>query len=163
MSSLASLSGLRKLCSSIGPSSRNSIRMLKKSASIVLASLRSSTYRSVRLASSLAAALLNGLFEHPACGSPDVLDVRTIEFPPCHNSFSAACYTRNNDGVGCSSSWILSDRLAPHGSSRKLQADRERCRIAVGRCRRSQHESIATTAEDPIILVSRGALSFRGI
>jgi class 3 adenylate cyclase len=40
--------------------------MLKKSASIVLASLRGSTYRSVRLASSLAAALLNGHFEHPA-------------------------------------------------------------------------------------------------
>jgi hypothetical protein len=40
--------------------------MLKKSASSVLASLRGSTYRSVRLASSLAAALLNGLFEHPA-------------------------------------------------------------------------------------------------
>jgi hypothetical protein len=41
-------------------------RMLKKSASGVLASLRSSTYRSVSLASSLAAALLGGLFEHPA-------------------------------------------------------------------------------------------------
>ena len=40
--------------------------MLKKSANIVLASLRGSTYRSVRLASSLAAALLDGLFEHPA-------------------------------------------------------------------------------------------------
>jgi len=40
--------------------------MLKKTASGVLASLRGSTYRSVRLASSLAAALLNGLFEHPA-------------------------------------------------------------------------------------------------
>ena len=40
--------------------------MLKKTASIVLASLRGSTYRSVRLASSLAAALLDGLFEHPA-------------------------------------------------------------------------------------------------
>ena len=40
-------------------------RMLKKSASGVLASLRDSTYRSVRLASSLAAALLDGLFEHP--------------------------------------------------------------------------------------------------
>jgi len=39
--------------------------MLKKSASGVLALLRGSTYRSVRLASSLAAALLNGLFEHP--------------------------------------------------------------------------------------------------
>ena len=44
---------------------RKSSRMLKKTASIVLASLRGSTYRSVRLASSLAAALLNGLFEHP--------------------------------------------------------------------------------------------------
>ena len=40
--------------------------MLKKSASGVLASLRGSTYRSVRLASSLAAALLDGFFEHPA-------------------------------------------------------------------------------------------------
>jgi hypothetical protein len=40
--------------------------MLKKTASFVLASLRGSTYRSVRLASSLAAALLDGLFEHPA-------------------------------------------------------------------------------------------------
>jgi len=61
--------------------------MLKKSASGVLASLRSSTYRSVRLASSLAAVLLGGLFEHPACGSSDVLDVRAIKFPLCHNSF----------------------------------------------------------------------------
>jgi len=64
--------------------------MLKQSASFVLASLRGSTYRSVRLTSSLAAALLGrkrvlarwgwagekaGLFEHPAghlfigCGS----------------------------------------------------------------------------------------------
>ena len=40
-------------------------RMLKKSASGVLASLRGSAYRSVRLASSLAAALLDDLFEHP--------------------------------------------------------------------------------------------------
>jgi hypothetical protein len=39
--------------------------MLKKSASGVLTSLRGSTYRSVRLASSLAAALLDSLFEHP--------------------------------------------------------------------------------------------------
>jgi hypothetical protein len=39
--------------------------MLKKSASGVLASLRDSTYRSVRLTSSLAAALLDSLFEHP--------------------------------------------------------------------------------------------------
>jgi hypothetical protein len=40
--------------------------MLKKSASGVLTSLRGSTYRNVRLASSLAAALLDSLFEHPA-------------------------------------------------------------------------------------------------
>ena len=55
--------------------------MLKQSAGFVLASLRGSTYRSVRLTSSLAAALLgqgrvsarqgwagekSGLFEHPA-------------------------------------------------------------------------------------------------
>jgi len=63
--------------------------MMKKSASGVLASLRGSTCRSVRLATSLAVALLDGLFEHPARGSPAVLDVRTIEFPPCRNSFSA--------------------------------------------------------------------------
>ena len=44
---------------------RASNRMLKKSASGVLTSLRDSTYRSVRLASSLAAALLSSLFEHP--------------------------------------------------------------------------------------------------
>jgi hypothetical protein len=45
-------------------------RMLKKSASGVLASLRDSTYRSVRLASSLTAALLDRLFEHPALCAP---------------------------------------------------------------------------------------------
>jgi len=46
--------------------------MLKKSASGVLAALRGSTYRSVRLASSLAAALLDGLFEHPARSLSDI-------------------------------------------------------------------------------------------
>jgi hypothetical protein len=67
-------------------------RMLKKSASVVLASLRGSTYRSVRLfASSLAAASLNGLFEHPARCSPVALDAQAIEFSPCHNSFSGVC------------------------------------------------------------------------
>jgi len=41
--------------------------MLKMSASCVLASLKVSTYsRTVRLDRSLAAALLNGHFEHPA-------------------------------------------------------------------------------------------------
>ncbi len=39
--------------------------MLKTSSSVVLASLRGSTYRSVRFTSSLAAALLEGRFEHP--------------------------------------------------------------------------------------------------
>jgi hypothetical protein len=39
--------------------------MLKNPASFVLTSLKDSTYRSVRLAFSLAAALLDGLFEHP--------------------------------------------------------------------------------------------------
>ena len=47
-----------------------SSRMLKKSASGLLASLRGSTYRSVRLASSLAAALLDSLFEHPEAIAP---------------------------------------------------------------------------------------------
>jgi hypothetical protein len=51
--------------------------MLKKSASGVLASLRGSPYRSVRLASSLAAALLDSRFEHPE--DPPVLSaVRVI-------------------------------------------------------------------------------------
>jgi hypothetical protein len=46
--------------------SRNTSRVLKKSASSVLASLRGSTYgKEYDSASSLAAALLNGLFEHP--------------------------------------------------------------------------------------------------
>jgi hypothetical protein len=40
--------------------------MLKQSTSFVLASLRGSTYRNVRLTSSLAAALLDELFEHSA-------------------------------------------------------------------------------------------------
>ena len=79
--------------------------MLKKSASFVLAALRGSTYRSVRLASSLAAALIgtrrvsahrgwagekSGLFEHPARCSPVVLDVRTSEVLAHQNSFPSA-------------------------------------------------------------------------
>jgi hypothetical protein len=54
--------------------------MLKQSASGVLAVLRGSTYRkSMRFASSLAAALLDGLFEHPeSCpGVGETHDVRT--------------------------------------------------------------------------------------
>lgn len=42
-----------------------SSRMLKKPVSGVLISLRGSTFRSVRLASSVAAAWLDSLFEHP--------------------------------------------------------------------------------------------------
>jgi hypothetical protein len=52
--------------------------MLKKSASFVLAVLRGSTYRSVRLASSLAVALLDDLFEHPVPFSPLPSDVLTM-------------------------------------------------------------------------------------
>jgi hypothetical protein len=49
--------------------------MLKQPASGVLPSLRGSTYRSVRLGPSLAAVLLDGLFEHPAnVLVPGVLD-----------------------------------------------------------------------------------------
>jgi hypothetical protein len=63
--------------------------MLKKSASGVLTSRRGSTYRTVRLASPLAAALLDGLFEHPARCSLVIPDVQTTEFQQCHKSFSA--------------------------------------------------------------------------
>jgi hypothetical protein len=66
-------------------------RMLKKPASFVLAALRGSTYRSVRLASSLAAASLDGLFEHPARKNLAVPDVRAIEFQERRNSFFAVC------------------------------------------------------------------------
>ena len=80
--------------------------MLKKSASVALASLRGSTYRSVRLASSLAAALPaerrvlarrgwagenRGLFEHPAWYSPVVPDVQISDVFARLQSFSAAC------------------------------------------------------------------------
>ncbi len=54
------------------------------SASGVLASLRGSTYRSVRLASSLAAALLDNHFEHPAwafCSSFRRADYRNSATP----------------------------------------------------------------------------------
>ena len=53
--------------------------MLKKSASGVLASLRSSTYRSVRLASSLAAALLTAFLSILPESSSVVSYVRIIE------------------------------------------------------------------------------------
>jgi hypothetical protein len=80
--------------------------MLKKSASGVLAALRGSTYRSVRLASSLFAALpverrvlgrrgwageKSGLFEHPAWCTPVILDVQTSEIRHPPQRFPAAC------------------------------------------------------------------------
>jgi hypothetical protein len=64
--------------------------MLKKSTSVVLASLRGSTYRSVRLASSLAAALLDGLFDYPALRFFIVLDVQTNELLLYRNNFYLA-------------------------------------------------------------------------
>ena len=65
--------------------------MLKKSSSFVLASLRGSTYRSVRLASSLAAALLDGLFEHPADYSGTITFVSSQHRVAQKPSFSANC------------------------------------------------------------------------
>jgi len=65
--------------------------VLKKSASFVLASLRGSTYRNVRLASSLAAAALDGHFEHPASRScASTIAKITVGFER-KLRFSAAC------------------------------------------------------------------------
>jgi hypothetical protein len=65
--------------------------MLKKSASGVLASFRSSTYRRYAFASSLAAALLDGHFEHPA-GYSDTVPMRNITTGIAQKpSFSAVC------------------------------------------------------------------------
>jgi hypothetical protein len=72
-------------------SCRNSSRMLKKAASGVLASLRGSTYRSVRLASSLAAALLNSLFEHPESTGTSTPFSEILTIVLRDPSFSAAC------------------------------------------------------------------------
>lgn len=65
--------------------------MLKKSASGVLASLRSSTYRSVRLASSLAAALLDSLLEHPEVIRVNILLCKIQPYFWHQPSFSAIC------------------------------------------------------------------------
>jgi hypothetical protein len=65
--------------------------MLKKSASGVLATLKGSTYRSVRLASSLAAALRDGLFEHPAVILKSAPYGRFQWWFMNNPSFSAAC------------------------------------------------------------------------
>jgi hypothetical protein len=89
--------------------------MLNKSASGVLASLRGSTYRSVRLASSLAAALLDGLFEHPdvmlACAPHE-------QFPPsCWHqpSFSASCW-RYREALTIMELWFAE---VPWGEAKK--------------------------------------------
>ncbi len=60
------------------------------SVSFVLASLRGLTYRSVRLASSLAAAALDGHFEHPAWVFCSCHRRTHSEVLLCRNSFSAA-------------------------------------------------------------------------
>ena len=86
--------------------------MLKKSASFVLAALRGSTYRSVRLASSFAAALLDGIFEHPAWYSPLAPGVRTSEILACLYSFSAACLSFGN-ASSVESPDVLTNPLRP--------------------------------------------------
>ena len=67
-----------------------SSRMLKTSASGVLAAVRGSTYRSVSLASLLAAALMTAFLSILQGRSPVVPHVRTIEVLACRNSFSTA-------------------------------------------------------------------------
>ena len=80
-----------QMVSSIGRKTQSS-RMLKKAASGVLASLRDSTYRSVRLVLSLVAALPDSLFEHPAVMLAST-PYGTLE-PNCWHqpSFSEACW-----------------------------------------------------------------------
>jgi len=63
----------------------------------VLAALRGSTYRSVRLASSLAAALLDDIFEQPAWCTPVILDVQTSEIRRPHSVFPQPA--RSNRGA----------------------------------------------------------------
>ncbi|OYT19621.1 MAG: hypothetical protein CCU26_10685 [Nitrospira sp. UW-LDO-01] len=65
--------------------------MLKKSSSGVLASLRGSTYRGVRLAPSLAAALLDGFFEHSEVESATVRSLIAQRCAKQKPRFSANC------------------------------------------------------------------------
>ena len=66
--------------------------MLKKSASFVLDSSKSSTYpRGYASGFDSPAALLDGLFEHPAGYSSVVLHVQTIEVLACQRIFSTTC------------------------------------------------------------------------
>jgi hypothetical protein len=72
------------------PSNRTN-RMLKKSASFVLASFRPSTYpRGYASGPSPAAALLNELFEHPGWPSPVVPNVTTSQLLESPHSFPQA-------------------------------------------------------------------------
>jgi hypothetical protein len=64
--------------------------MLKKPASGVLGSSKSSTYpRGYASGFDSPAALLDSLFEHPAGLYSAVMEMEKIELSPCHNSFSA--------------------------------------------------------------------------
>jgi hypothetical protein len=66
--------------------------MLKKSASFVLAALRGSTYHEeYAFASSLAAAALDSLFEHPEGYSDPISDLLRSDISRCRNGFSTAC------------------------------------------------------------------------
>ena len=82
------------LCSRWSPRPRRRIhfpfpsnRMLKKSASGVLASLRGSTYRSVRLRLFARCGLAGGLFEHPAWCTRVSQTYRTMKFWRAHRVF----------------------------------------------------------------------------
>jgi hypothetical protein len=58
----------------------------------VLASLKASTYRTeYAFGLSLAAALLDGLFEHPASHFDPSGNLCSVVFPMAKNSFSTAC------------------------------------------------------------------------
>src|SRR4051812_28956716 len=75
--------------------------MLKKAASGVLASLRGSTYRSVRLASSLATALPDSLFEHAVgvvSSSPQGIGHRSSAMPKW---FSRSLLVRSRGPYSC--------------------------------------------------------------
>jgi hypothetical protein len=87
--------------------------MLKKSASGVFASLRGSTYQSVRLTSSLAAALLDSLFEHPA-GDPALSTyLLPVDLAAQKLSFSANCDAIFPRPIELTLEWISAFRVFP--------------------------------------------------
>jgi hypothetical protein len=66
--------------------------MLKKAANFVLGSSKSSTYpRGYASGFDSPAALLDGLFEHPAWYFSVALHVQTIEVLACQRTFSTTC------------------------------------------------------------------------